>query len=90
MSLHKLSVGRAARTRQVAAHDATHTVRAGGLATYCEERRESPGRWFGSGLAALGIEPGTIVTEEQTRALFAHGRHPNAAATADELTRVAS
>jgi DNA primase catalytic core len=79
MGLHKLTAGDGYTylTRQVAAHDATekgHTS----LADYYQERGESPGRWYGTGLAGLDLHVGEPVTEAQMRALFAEGRHPNA------------
>ena len=48
------------------------------LGDYYAERGESPGRWWGSGLAGLGLEAGAAVTEEQMRNLFGAGRHPDA------------
>ncbi|WP_228830734.1 MobF family relaxase [Nocardia beijingensis] len=62
---------------------ATHDVNDRGpqdLSTYYSERGESPGRWLGSGLPNVGIAAGEVVTEEQMRALFGHGMHPNAEA----------
>ena len=78
MGLHKLTPGDGYTylTRQVAAHDRTergHT----GLADYYDEKGESPGRWIGAGLTGLGLSPGDLVAEEQMRALFGEGRHPN-------------
>ncbi|WP_280377019.1 MobF family relaxase [Nocardia wallacei] len=63
--------------RQVAAGDSTD-LGTDGLADYYSAHGEAPGRWHGTGLAALGIETGQEVTEEQMRALFGEGRHPNA------------
>ncbi|WP_156747644.1 MobF family relaxase, partial [Nocardia sp. 852002-51244_SCH5132740] len=48
------------------------------LADYYSERGESPGRWLGSGLAALDLAVGDEVTEAQMRALIGRGMHPNA------------
>jgi DNA primase catalytic core len=79
MGLHKLTAGDGYTylTRQVAVHDATdrgHT----GLGDYYSEKGESPGRWWGAGTAALGLETGSEVTETQMRNLFGEGRHPDA------------
>ncbi|WP_156769784.1 relaxase domain-containing protein, partial [Nocardia sp. 852002-20019_SCH5090214] len=52
---------------------------------YYSERGESPGRWVGSGLGALDIVEGDIVTESQMRALFGRGMHPNADAIVAQL-----
>ena len=79
MTLHKLTAGDGYTylTRQVAAHDSTergHT----GLADYYSERGESPGRWWGHGLAGADVPADSIVDEAQMRSLFGQGRHPNA------------
>jgi len=37
---------------------------------------EQPGVWVGRGLAALGLEPGSEVSEQQLEAVFARGLHP--------------
>ena len=84
MSLHKLSAGDGYTylTRQVAAGDDTNRGY-GTLASYYEQKGESPGVWLGSGLDSLGggvpefLVVGTV-TEEQMTALFGEGRHPNA------------
>ncbi|MEC3919198.1 relaxase domain-containing protein [Nocardia sp. CDC160] len=57
----------------------------GTLADYYSVRGESPGRWHGSGLSALGIDSGDLVTEAQMRSLFGEGRHPNADAIENEV-----
>ena len=49
-----------------------------GLGDYYAEKGESPGRWWGAGLAGLDVEAGSEVTEEQMRNLFGEGRHPDA------------
>ena len=74
MTLHKLSAGSGYTylTSQVAVHDATERRQAG-LASYYEEKGESPGRWLGAGLA---LKVGDVVTEEQMKLLFGQGRHP--------------
>ncbi|KRF06731.1 hypothetical protein ASG88_19715 [Nocardioides sp. Soil777] len=79
MGLHKLTAGDGYTylTRQVAAHDATDRGHAG-LADYYSEKGESPGRWWGAGLAGLGMETGATVTEAQMKNLFGNGRHPDA------------
>ncbi|WP_068278884.1 MobF family relaxase [Aldersonia kunmingensis] len=85
MSLHKLTAGDGYEylTRQVAAADATDLGRTS-LGDYYAEKGESPGTWLGSGLAGLdrdgkyGIEAGDRVTEEQMKAMFGEGLHPNA------------
>jgi conjugative relaxase-like TrwC/TraI family protein len=78
MSIHKLTAGAGYDylTRQVAALDATekgHT----GLASYYNERGETPGTWIGSGLDGIdGLTAGDPVTAAQMRALFGCGQHP--------------
>ncbi len=37
---------------------------------------EAPGRWWGRGLEALGLEPGATVDEAELEALFARALHP--------------
>lgn len=77
MSLHKLTAGDGYTylTRQVAAHDATDRG-ASGLAEYYDEKGESPGRWWGSGLPGVGLPAGSRVEESQMKHLFGAGRHP--------------
>jgi DNA primase catalytic core len=84
MTLHKLTAGEGYTylTRQVAAHDAT-TRGFDDLGSYYSEKGEAPGVWMGRGLsgwaAAVPDFPiGEHVTEEQMKALFGEGRHPNA------------
>jgi DNA primase catalytic core len=79
MGVHKLTAGDGYTylTRQVAVHDRTDRGHRG-LADYYAEKGESPGRWFGSGLAGLGLSAGSEVTEAQMRNLFGEGRHPYA------------
>jgi hypothetical protein len=79
MGLHKLTAGDGYTylTRQVAVHDATDRGHRG-LADYYSEKGESPGRWWGAGLAVLDIVTGSEVTEAQMRNLFGEGRHPDA------------
>jgi hypothetical protein len=102
MGLHKLTAGDGYTylTRQVAAHDASERGHAS-LGDYYSERGESPGRWWGSGLAGVDLPAGRPVTEAQMRALFGEGHHPEAEAvrtallaagasaeTADKATRL--
>jgi conjugative relaxase-like TrwC/TraI family protein len=61
--------------RQVAAHDSTERGY-DSLSDYYSEKGESPGRWWGAGLAALGVSG--EVSEAQMKALFGEGRHPDA------------
>jgi hypothetical protein len=87
MSIHKLTAGSGYDylTRQVAALDATEKGHLG-LASYYNERGESPGIWVGSGLAGIdGLNPGDVVTAEQMRALFGAGLHPLAAQRQQQL-----
>lgn len=89
MGVHKLTAGDGYTylTRQVAVHDATDRGHSG-LGDYYSEKGESPGRWWGTGLSAVGVAAGEEVTEQQMRNLFGEGRHPNAelleTATLDE------
>lgn len=79
-SLHKLSAGDGYTylTRQVAAADSTE-LGSQSLADYYSAKGESPGRWRGQGMASLGkVSAGSVVAEEQMRALFGEGRHPAA------------
>jgi len=87
MSLHKLTAGSGYDylTRQVAALDATEKGHVG-LAAYYTERGESPGVWFGSGLAGIdGLDVGDPVTAEQMRNLFGCGLHPLADVRAQQF-----
>ncbi|MCV2491675.1 relaxase domain-containing protein [Geodermatophilus sp. YIM 151500] len=86
MTLHKLTAGDGYTylTRQVAAFDATERGHAG-LGDYYSQRGESPGMWTGNGLAGLsGMSAGQPVAEEQMKALFGEGRHPDADRLAKE------
>ncbi|WP_290047842.1 MobF family relaxase [Nocardia nova] len=78
-TLHKILAGDSYRyyLRQVAAADATDRG-PGTLSDYYSVHGEQPGLWWGDGLAALGLSRGDEVTEAQMRALFGHGRHPDA------------
>ena len=82
MGLHKLTAGDGYSylTRQVAAADSTERG-ASSLADYYSEKGESPGRWSGTGLAALEtVSAGEQVAEAHMKALFGEGLHPNAEA----------
>jgi len=87
MSLHKLTAGDGYTylTRQVAAMDSTEKGHAG-LADYYGQQGEAPGKWWGNGLLGLdGVNAGDSVTEEQMKALFGEGRHPNATGTETDV-----
>jgi hypothetical protein len=86
MSLFKLTAGDGYTylIRQVAASDSTERGYQS-LGDYYEEAGESPGRWWGAGLDSLGVSG--RVTEEQMRALFGEGRHPNADAIEAKLIK---
>jgi hypothetical protein len=86
MGLHPITAGHGYTylTRQVAVHDGP-AVSGGGIGAYYAEAGESPGRWLGAGLGALGIAAGAAVSEAQMVALFGEGRHPEAAGIAAEL-----
>lgn len=62
-------------TREVASQDVKRD-RGQSLADYYSAAGTPPGRWMGSGLAALGIEG--RVSEDQMKALFGSGLHPDA------------
>ena len=62
-----------------------------GLASYYEQKGESPGVWVGSGLVGLdGLSAGDPVTAEQMRLLFGSGMHPLADQRLAELPADAS
>jgi len=77
IGLQKLSAGSGYEylTRQVAALDATgrgHST----LSDYYSAQGESPGHWYGGGLAGVGLAPGDEVTAEQMKLLFGAGLNP--------------
>ncbi|WP_245721249.1 MobF family relaxase [Nocardia pseudovaccinii] len=78
-TIHKVAAGNGYQyyLRNVAANDVSARGRSS-LADYYSAHGEAPGRWHGTGLAALGIQPGEEVTEEQLKSLLGLGRHPNA------------
>ncbi len=86
MTLHKLTAGDGYTylTRQVAAGDVTHRGY-DSLGAYYAEKGESPGVWMGSGCHGLPQFLGGRVTEDQMRALFGEGRHPDAVRIEAEL-----
>ena len=77
VSLHKLTAGDGYTylTRQVAAADGTERGYTS-LGDYYAAKGESPGRWWGRGLDALGT--GGAVSEQQMLNLFGQGIHPDA------------
>jgi hypothetical protein len=88
MSIHKLTAGSGYDylTRQVAAFDATSKGHVG-LASYYDERGESPGVWAGSGMVGInGLQAGDEVTAEEMRALFGAGMHPLAPQRLEQLS----
>ena len=74
IGIQKLSAGSGYEylTRQVAAMDATGRGH-GTLSDYYSARGESPGHWYGDGLASVGLAPGDPVTREQIKLLFGAG-----------------
>ncbi|KDE97082.1 exonuclease V subunit alpha [Mycolicibacterium aromaticivorans JS19b1 = JCM 16368] len=106
MGLHKLTAGDGYTylLRQVAVADGTDLGRAS-LTDYYSSKGETPGRWVGSGLTALGrpvsrdpdnphveqlwgVPEGSEVTEDQMKALFGEGLHPNATKITEHLTGI--
>ena len=87
-TIHPITAGDgyAYLSRQVATGDGTELGRST-LNDYYSERGEQPGVWIGSGLPQLpgpfGLVEGDTVTEDQMKALFGEGLHPNA----DMITR---
>ena len=92
MSLAKIASGDGYEyyLRSIATHDANERGNQA-LSDYYSERGESPGRWWGTGLADLtirdtdgvvvsSITAGDEVTEPQMWALFGRGLHPDAEA----------
>ena len=49
---------------------------AGGACEYYTEHGDRPGRWYGSGLSALGLTPGAVVQERELEALFGRALSP--------------
>src|SRR4051794_25704425 len=79
MTLHKLHAGDGYTylTRQVAAGDEGRSP-GQELADYYTASGNPPGRWVGAGAADLGVT--SRVREDQMRALFGRGLHPDAEA----------
>ncbi|ABM10507.1 MobF family relaxase [Paenarthrobacter aurescens] len=77
MTVHKLSAGDGYTylTRQVASADERRPA-GQSLAEYYVARGNPPGVWTGRGAEQLGLA-GTEVSEDQMRALFGAGRHPD-------------
>ena len=70
----------------MAAFDATSKGHVG-LASYYDERGESPGVWVGSGMVGIdGLQAGDAVAAEQMWALFGAGMHPLAAQRMEQLS----
>ena len=83
MTVHVLHAGDGYTylTRQVASGD--HQRRRGeALADYYTAAGNPPGRWVGTGLAAMGVDG--QVSEAQMKALFGEGLHPDADARIQE------
>lgn len=85
-TIHRVTAGNGYHyyVRNIAANDTTARGRSS-LADYYSAHGEAPGRWEGSGLAALGIDPGAEVTESQMKSLFGLGIHPNAEQIEDRV-----
>src|SRR5687767_7695812 len=77
MTIHVLHAGDGYTdlTRQVASGDVARR-RGEALTDYYTVEGNPPGRWVGSGRAAMGIDGS--VTEAQMKALFGEGLHPDA------------
>jgi len=78
MTIHKLTAGDGYTylTRQVAGGDVPREP-GQDAAGYYTATGNPPGMWIGRGAPLLGLA-GQQVSEEQMRALFGHGQHPNA------------
>lgn len=85
MTLHALSAGDgyAYYTSEVASADVKREA-GRELGDYYTADGNPAGVWLGAGTALLGVE-GTV-SEDQMRALYGEGLHPNADAMLDELT----
>lgn len=60
----------------VATDEATEATPAGQASAYYTAEGTPPGRWYGAGIAALGIREGATVTPEQLSHLYGRGAHP--------------
>lgn len=78
MTIHKLTAGDGYTylTRQVAGGD-VQRERGQDAASYYTAEGNPPGRWAGRGAPLLGLA-GQLVSEDQMRALFGEGMHPDA------------
>ncbi|WP_051027980.1 MobF family relaxase [Nocardia higoensis] len=85
-TIHKVVAGNGYQyyLRNIAAHDTESRGRSS-LSDYYSAHGESPGVWRGAGLASLGIDVGTEVTESQVKSLFGLGRHPDAEVIEDRV-----
>ncbi|MFE1595459.1 MobF family relaxase [Nocardia sp. NPDC058705] len=85
-TIHRVTAGNGYNyyLRNIAANDSTARGRSS-LADYYSAHGEAPGRWQGSGLAAVGLAPGAEVTESQMKSLFGLGIHPNAEQIEDQV-----
>lgn len=85
MTIHVLHAGDGYvyLTRSVAAGDRKLGANES-LASYYVGQGHPPGRWMGAGADVLNVAG--AVTEEQMRALFGEGRHPDSARMESELT----
>ncbi|GGJ75560.1 hypothetical protein GCM10010123_01940 [Pilimelia anulata] len=77
MTIHKLSVGDGYLylTRNIAGGD-VDKKRTQDAADYYTAEGNPPGTWIGRGAPLLGLA-GQQVTEDQMRALYGHGQHPD-------------
>lgn len=89
MSMVKLKVGTAHEylMRTVAKNDIVGKATPQDVASYHSGGGDSPGVWWGAGVAGLvvpelegGVHSGGLVTEANMLALFGEGRHPDAVA----------
>ena len=89
MTIHKLTAGDGYTylTRQVAAGDVPREA-GQDAAGYYHATGNPPGTWIGRGAPLLGLA-GQQVTEDQMRALFGHGQHPDDAMIAAQLAAAA-
>jgi conjugative relaxase-like TrwC/TraI family protein len=78
MTIHKLVDGYTYLTRNIAGGD-VQRQRGQGAADYYTAKGNPPGMWLGRGAHLLDLD-GQQVNEEQMKALFGLGQHPNAEA----------
>ncbi|MGW4480960.1 MobF family relaxase [Rhodococcus triatomae] len=79
MTIHKLSAGDGYTylTKHVATGDATES-KVKDAVDYHVAKGTPPGVWCGRMAAAVGVEPGAVVTESGMRSVFGAARTPNA------------